>query len=141
MSEPEDPQAEASSPLTGPSSTITKLMLSPDGRTLAAATAEGNVWLWAVGIRAGNLTGTLTAATGDIAALAFSPSDNILVAGGSDQRLTFWHYRPYQGVDRICALEGTPITPGEWEQYVPGAPYRPPCQNWTPPQPLVATSN
>jgi WD40 repeat protein len=136
LSRPSDPQELTNSPLTGPNSTIERLALSPDSRTLAALTADGHVWLWAVGTpsKAG-LNGSLTAATGRPAAIAFSPTDNTLVAGGSDRRLTFWHYRPYQAVNRICALSGTPITATEWQQYVPGAPYEPPCETWTPPAP------
>ncbi|HEX3804929.1 MAG TPA: WD40 repeat domain-containing protein [Solirubrobacteraceae bacterium] len=143
LSNPDVPQELANSPLTGPTSTISELALSPDSRTLAAATTDGRVWLWSVGQPAkAGLLGTLTAASGlptvttvQVTAIAFSPSDNTLVAAGSDHRLTFWHYRPYQAVNRICALAGTPITAAEWEQYVPDVPYNPPCENWTPPAP------
>ncbi|MDE3131141.1 MAG: hypothetical protein KGL16_08290, partial [Acidobacteriota bacterium] len=72
-----------------------------------------------------------------LTALAFSPSDNTLVAGGTNRRLSFWHYRPYQAVNRICALAGTPITADEWRRLVPGAPYAPPCANWKPPAPAA----
>lgn len=135
---PERPEELANSPLVGPRSAITKIAVSPDGHTLAAATAEGHVWLWYVSTptKAG-LGAMLAAAHGRLTALAFSPSDNTLVTGGSRRRLTFWHYRPYQVVNRMCALEGTPITPYEWEQYVPGAAYKPPCAKWTPPPPPV----
>jgi WD40 repeat protein len=136
LSQPNAPQELKNSPLTGPSSTIKQLALSPDDRTLAALTADGQVWMWAVASPSkAYLTATLTAATGHAAAIAFSPTDNILVASGKDGRLTFWHYRPYQAVNRICALSGTPITPTEWQQYVPGAPYNPPCATWMPPVP------
>jgi hypothetical protein len=57
----------------------------------------------------------------------------VLVAGGNNRRLTFWHYRPYQAVNRICALAGTPITANEWKLYVPETSYNPPCAHWTPP--------
>ncbi len=147
ISNPEDPQELANSPLTGPTSAIDELALSPDSRTLAAATADGHVWLWAVATPAkAGILGTLTAASGTAAAttvrltgLAFSPTDNTLVAAGNDDRLTFWHYRPYQAANRICALAGTPITATEWQQYVADVPYNPPCQNWTPPQPADAS--
>jgi WD40 repeat protein len=140
LSEPNDPQELKNSPLTGPHTTIEQLALSPDNRTLAALTSGGQVWLWAVADPSkAYVTGTLTAATGltaaagQPAAIAFSPTDNTLVAGGSDGRLTFWHYRPYQAVNRICSLSGTPISLAEWEQYVPGVPYNPPCATWVPP--------
>jgi WD40 repeat protein len=134
LSQPNAPRELANSPLTGPSSTIRQLALSPDSRTLAALTVDGQVWMWAVAdpLKA-YLTATLTAANGHPTAIAFSPTDNTLVAGGKHGQLTFWHYRPYQAVNRICALSGAPITPIEWEQYVPGAPYNPPCATWMPP--------
>jgi hypothetical protein len=47
--------------------------------------------------------------------------------------VTFWHYRPYQAVNRVCAYAGTPITEAEWDQYVPAHSYDPPCENWTAP--------
>ncbi len=120
--------------LTGPVSSITRLAISPDGRQLAVATAAGHVWLFWVAIPArASLLATLTASRGRVNALAFSPSDDTLVAGGPDRRLTFWHYRPYQAVNRVCALEGTPITAQEWARYVPQAAYSPPCARWTPP--------
>lgn len=134
LSTPTSPLQLASSPLIGPSTAITKLALSPDNRMLAAATVAGHVWLWSVGIPAkASLSGELIAARGRLTALTFSPSDNVLAAGGNSRRLTFWHYRPYQATNRICALEGTPITHSEWNLYVPGAAYDPPCAKWTPP--------
>jgi WD40 repeat protein len=136
VSQPNAPLQLKNSPLTGPSSTIEQLVLSPDSRMLAALTSDGRVWLWAVAspVKA-NLIETLTTVTGHPAAIAFSPTDNMLAAGDSNGRLTFWHYRSYQAVNRICALSGTPITAAEWRQWVPGAPYNPPCATWMPPVP------
>jgi hypothetical protein len=82
----------------------------------------------------------LTAAAGKPITIAYSPTDNVLVAGGADRKLTFWHYRPYQAVNRICAHAGTPITAAEWARYVPDVPYDPPCATWTPPQPADVAS-
>lgn len=129
LTRPAKPEEFTSSPLTGPRSTVEQVALSPDGATLAASTADGQVWLWGVGSPArASVQATLLAASGRLTAVAFSPSDNTLVAGSSDGHVTSWSYRPYQIVDAICAVTGTPITAGEWEQYVQGAPYRPPCR-------------
>jgi WD40 repeat protein len=126
--------------LAGPTTAIIRLALSPDGRELAVATAAGHVWLFSVAIPArASLLATLTAARGKLTALAFSPSDDTLAAGSAKRRLTFWHFRPYQAVNRICALAGTPITANEWARYVPQVPYNPPCAKWTPPAPPLLT--
>jgi len=133
VTDPDHPRELINSLLTGPRSTIVHLAISPDGVTLAAATADGSVWLWSVGNpNASFPLGTLTAAGRAPQALTFSPTGDVLVAG-SNRRLTFWHYHGEEVADRVCALEGTPITRSEWQQYVPGAPYNPPCANWTPP--------
>ncbi|HET9093758.1 MAG TPA: WD40 repeat domain-containing protein [Solirubrobacteraceae bacterium] len=141
LARPAHPLELPSSPLLGPSTALTRLALSPDNDTLAVATVDGRVWLWGVARPAkASLVAVLTAAHGRLRALAFSPSDSTLVAGGDRRRLTFWHYRPFEAVDRICSLAGSPITPGEWQLEVPGAPYRPPCAGWTPPRrPAAAT--
>lgn len=141
LTQPAAPKELVSSPLIGPLTAITRLALSPDDHVLAAATVAGHVWLWSVATPAkARVSASLTAARGRLTALSFSPSDNVLVATGSNRRLTFWHYRPFQAVNRICALAGTPITYGEWQRYVPGAAFHPPCLKWRPPAPPTATA-
>ncbi len=140
VSDPQVPTELTDSPLMGPGSAITQLSLSPDGTTLAAATADGHVWLWGVSTpNKASIEAQLTAAAGKPVTIAFSPTNNVIVAGGYDRKLTFWHYRPYQAVDRICAHAGTPITASEWQLYVPDVPYDPPCATWTPPAPSQTT--
>ncbi len=145
LSQPTAPKELTSSPLIGPLTAVTRLALSPDNHVLAVATVAGHVWLWSVATPAkARVSATLTAARGRLTVLSFSPSDNVLVAAGSNRRLTFWHYRPFEAVNRICALAGTPITYGEWQRYVPGAAYRPPCLRWrapaSPTSPSTATA-
>jgi WD40 repeat protein len=121
-------------PLTGPTGAVLSLAVSPDGKTLAASTSSGQVWLWNISTaRRTSLTATLTAATGDVSRVAFSPTDNTLAAISNDDRITFWHYRPFQAVNRVCAYAGSPITKAEWYQYVPVLAYKPPCENWIAP--------
>ena len=136
LSEPHDPQELKNSPLTGPHSTIEQLALSPDNRTLAALTADGQVWMWAVADPSkADLIGTLTAATGlaaaagQPAAIAFSPTDNTLVAGGNNGQLTFWHYRPYQAVTpNLLAVRHADLPDRVGAVTVPGVPYNPPVR-------------
>ncbi|MDA8292088.1 MAG: helix-turn-helix domain-containing protein [Actinomycetota bacterium] len=116
------------SPLSGPGSTVYWVAVSPDGKTLAASTTSGEVWLWNIADPARPvLVADLTAATGEVFDVAFSPNGTTLVAGGSDATLTFFDYHPGQVAARICAVAGSPVTRSEWAQYVQGAPYGPPC--------------
>lgn len=116
-------------PLTGPTSYVYSLSVSPDGRTLAASTIDQAVWLWDISSPAHpTVLAELRAATGQVFDATFSPNGHTLVASGSDQALTFWDYRPSGVAARICSLTVSPITRAEWAEYVPGAPYNPPCR-------------
>jgi len=127
------PPAPIGHPLTGPTAPITAIALSPDGKMLAAATTNAQVWFWGVGTpnKPGSF-GSLTEPTGTLNSLAFSPTDNTLAAGGAGRVLRLWSYRPYVIADRICSRLGTPLTQGEWKQYVAGLPYRTLCPAPTP---------
>ena len=37
------------------------------------------------------------------------------------------HHRSSAIISRVCAQVGDPITKAQWQQYLPGTPYRPPC--------------
>ena len=62
--------------------------LSPDGKTLAVATAAHTIGLWDVGT--GQLIRTLSGHSQRIASLTFSPDGHILASGGDDTKLKLW---------------------------------------------------
>ena len=70
-------------PLTGPANFVNSVAFSPDGRTLAAGSADDKVWLWNITNPAhpAQLGQPLTGASGGVASVAFSPDGQTLAAG------------------------------------------------------------
>jgi hypothetical protein len=62
----------------------------------------------------------------DVIALGFSPVGQILVADGQND-INLWSTNPAQIVQNLCASTGDTITLAQWKEYIPGLPYRPPC--------------
>lgn len=127
ISDPSHPRL-LGGPLTGPNSYVYSIAVSPDGKTLAAGTTDQAVWLWDISDPSRPVQlADLSAATGQVFEVNFSPNSQSLVASGADATLHFWNFHPSQAATKICALAGSPITRAEWTQYVPGASYAPPC--------------
>ncbi len=139
LSDPTKPTEYANSPLVGPANPIRRLVLSPDGATLAASTDTGTVWLWGVSApnrisRKATLTTAQTSATHTtLTSLQFTPDDNTLLAGLGNGHTVVWHYRPYQVINHICATHPATIPEGPWQRYLPGVSDVQPCERWTPP--------
>lgn len=114
--------------LTGPANYVYAVVFSPDGTKLAAGSTDKTVWLWSVADpHAPSLIATLTGATGHIYTVAFSPDSSTLAAGGADSTTRLWTLDPNRAIAQICADIGDPLTPAEWNRYVPGSSYRQPC--------------
>ena len=64
-------------------------------------------------------------------ALGFSPVGQVLVVEGQHD-INLWSTNPAQIVKSLCASSGDTITPTQWQEYVPGLPYRPPNRRWRP---------
>ena len=57
----------------------------------------------------------------------FRPDGAWLAAGTADNTVRMWNLDPEQVADYVCATAGDPLTRAEWDRYVTGVPYRPPC--------------
>ncbi|WP_053384104.1 nSTAND1 domain-containing NTPase [Leucobacter celer] len=126
LSDPQRP-AQLGSALRGPTGYVLEVSFAADGAHLAAV-ADGVAWVW--GIQQPDrpeLLGALRASDGGLSAVRISPIDDAILAVGGDARLLSWDPHPSRVEKRLCALSGTSITAEEWEQYVPGADYAPPC--------------
>lgn len=101
---------------------------APDGRTLAAASADKRVRLY--GLSAGGEAREpvlLAAHTKPVDTLAFSPDGRTLATGSEDWTALLWDPDIDRVAERICATAYPTITRAEWRQYFPQWKYRPPC--------------
>ncbi|MFJ2830431.1 hypothetical protein ACIPC1_23190 [Streptomyces sp. NPDC087263] len=114
--------------LTGYTRVVYTVAFTPDGRRLATGDADRKARVWDVGDprqpeELANLTGNEL----DVPTVVFSPDGHTLATGGNDHTVRLWETDIDRATARVCALAHPPITRTEWEQYLPGVRYRPPC--------------
>jgi WD40 repeat protein len=54
--------------------------------------------------------------------------DGRRVAVGTSRGAIAWDVDPSLWVERACSIAGRTLTPEEWQRYLPGRPYDPPCR-------------
>jgi WD40 repeat protein len=96
--------APLASRLTGPSEGVSSVAYSRDGRTLAAGSYGGTVWLWKLASPAHpTRLGRLPAGPmGEVSSVAFSPDGRILAAGYSNEVL-LWNLASPAHPSRLAA--------------------------------------
>jgi WD40 repeat protein len=126
VSDPRHPSLLAT--LTGHTNTVFSVAFSPDGHTLATASDDNTAKLWDVGDpRHPSLLATLTGHTSIVYSVAFSPDGHTLATGSVDGTARLWGTNVDNVAARICATAWPTITKNEWNQYLPGPTYQPPC--------------
>jgi WD40 repeat protein len=119
------------SPLTGPGGYVFVVAFNPLGTRLAAGSTDGTVWMWnvtnpATPILITHVTDSVSQ-VGRVYTLAFNPDGRMLAVGNTDGSVRLWDLRPSAAAAAICATAGQPLTHSEWDTYIPGRPYAPPC--------------
>ncbi len=116
-------------PLTGPANYVYSVTFSPDGHTLAATAGDGSIWLWDVTTTTQpSLLATLTGPVGAVYIDAFDGNRDVLATAGNDGTVRLWNTDTSQVAAYICSIAGDGITRTEWETYLPGLAYNPPCR-------------
>ena len=115
-------------PLTGPTGYVYSVAFSPDGRTLAAGVTDGTVWLWHVTDPARpTLVATLTGPAHAVYSVAFAPGGATLAAGSADGTVRLWDTQARAAAAQVCATSGQRLSRAEWQIFLPGRRYDPPC--------------
>ncbi|GAB3057437.1 nSTAND1 domain-containing NTPase [Micromonospora schwarzwaldensis] len=127
VSDPAHPQP-LPSPLLGPTSYVYWVAFHPSGRQIAAASTDGTIWIWDISLpNRPSVVVTLSHADQAYYVVAYRPDGHTLAAGSADGTIRLWETDPQRAAETICSSTEEPISQLEWEQYLPGIPYHPPC--------------
>jgi WD40 repeat protein len=107
---------------------VDSVAFSPDGDTLATASADGSVRLWDV-LTGQQIGGPLTGSAGSVNAVAFRSGGTVLAVASADGSVRLWDTSYLTGaLKQVCAQVGSYLTRADWRLYVPPGPaYRNPC--------------
>lgn len=112
----------------GPTGQIQSLAFSADNTRLAAGTSDGQVWVWDVSdpARPSELA-VLSAHGKSVNDVVYGPSGHHFTAAGDAAVLQVWLTDVEAVADALCQYPAAQITEEEWNRYLPGTSYQPPC--------------
>ncbi|MFE5394364.1 TIR domain-containing protein [Streptomyces sp. NPDC056568] len=107
------------------STAVEDLAVHPEGATAASSGADGSVRIWDVSDTENLRESAVLTVGAGTDGMAFSPDGHTLAVstGGATY---MWEAEPSTIQQQLCA-HSEPITPEQWDQYVPDRPYSPPC--------------
>ena len=99
----------------------------PHRRSQRTASQDNTARLWDISDPHHPTTlSTLTGHTNGVNSVAFSPDGHTLATTSQDNTARLWDTSVDRVTTRLCDI--TPaITHGEWDDYLPGLTYKPPC--------------
>ena len=112
--------------LNGHRAELSALQFSPDGRRLLTGSADGTVQLWDVATQQA-IGSPLTVEPNAVVSATFSPSGDHVIAVPSIGQGVRWDVRSTTWEDHACMIAGRSFTPAEWQEELPGRPYRELC--------------
>jgi WD40 repeat protein len=98
---------------------------SSDGSVLATSGSGGTAALWDVG--SGKRIGAPLTGPPSQGVAAFDSTGHTLATAFSDGTVLLWDVDPASWLKRACAVAGRPLTQQEWQEFLPGRPYKPSC--------------
>jgi WD40 repeat protein len=126
-------EPEELSSVGGNGKPIDELVASPDGRALASSDTEGRLTIWDISTSESPRSSIqVTNPQGGLDGMSFAAdSDTVLavvLATAPDKpSLVQWRMNPTRSARTLCQGSPARITEKEWNKYLAGAPYQPPC--------------
>ena len=114
--------------LKGPRAGINAVALSPDGRLLVAAGTGDILWGWDLTGGGSDAVFSVPAHMDAVHDVAFLDGGTRLAATGASGEVRVWDLSVDRTHAAVCALRGQPLTPDEWDRYLPGVTPFDPCR-------------
>lgn len=122
-----DPQAPRRiATMTGPAGQLYSAGFSPDGRRIVAGGGNSEIWVWSLDGEGAHDEVVLHSFPGTVYDVRFS-GDHEILASGQDGRIERWRLDADGLMEQACTGPGAGIDAEEWDTYVPGVDFRPPC--------------
>lgn len=114
--------------LTGHTGWVNSVVFSPDGKTLASASADKTIRLWDVA-ESQPLGAPLTSHKDSVISVVFSPDGKTLASASKDGTVRLWVVDLNNWITRACNAANRNLTCAEWTQYMGNEKYQPACPN------------
>src|SRR5207249_5283213 len=108
---------------------FSSLAISPDGKTLATGTNNGNLELWDIPTRQ-RIGESLPQHTGVVNKVVFSVDGKRLASAGSDGRLSLLDVSINSWRERACTIANRNLTPDEWNQFLHDETFKQRCPDF-----------
>ena len=111
-----NPKVRLGAPLTGHTTSVLGVALSPDGHRIASGSADNTVRLW--NADTGQQIGDpLTGHTGPVRSVAFSPDGHRIASASADKTVRLWPTYP-DPVSAVCTKLTANMSHKEWNDWV-----------------------